>query len=184
MDNILKKLRILINDELTTVSDIFVYDNSSTFTLTEENVESVDEVYVNDETSGVTSNVSSNLKKVSITSSLNEGDIVRIDSSVYKEYSDNELKGYIQAALFYLSVNNYHVAFDYDEETDDIYPAPETKEENLIAMIASLIINKPINSLRLPDVSITYPNTMPLEERISKTIAKFKKDGPGIFYLA
>ena len=182
MDKIILKVRGLLGDFLTTVSDLFTYENSKIFSLTENNVGSVSEVYVNDEISNITHTYNPTSNKVTITSSLISGDAIKIDYTCYQNYSDTEILSYIQAALIHLAINNY-ASFEYDSTTDAIYPTPESKEENLIAIVTSLLINPDNRSIRLPDLTINIPNDIPTDQKISKTIARYKKDTHGIFTL-
>jgi len=182
MTNLINKIRTLIADNLTTITDIFTYENSKVFSLTENNVSAVTEVYVNDVSSAVTYSYSSTANKVTITSSLNTGDTVKIEYSAYQNYSDSEITAYIQAALIHLSINNYY-NFEYDSTTDDIYPSLQSKEENLVAIVTSLLINPDNRTIRLPDLTINLPNDLPTDQKIAKTIARYKKDSHGIFSI-
>jgi hypothetical protein len=180
MDSIILKVRYLIGDNLTTVDDVFTYDTSAIFTLSESNISTITDVYRNDISSGVTHTYSSTTKKVTVSSSLTAGDTIKIEYTCYQNYSDTELTAYIQAALIHLSINNYY-NFEYDSATDAIYPTPESKEENLIALVTSILINPDNRSIRLPDLSIGVPNDLPTDQKISKTISKFKHDTHGVF---
>jgi hypothetical protein len=182
MDNIINKVRTLIGDYLTNVSDIFTYENSKIFSLTENNVGTITEVYVNDAISNITHTYSSTSNKVTITTALTSGDTIKIDYTAYQNYSDTEITSYIQAALVHLSINNYY-NFEYDSTTNDIYPTPESKEENLIAIVTSLLINPDNRTIRLPDLTINLPNDLPTDQKISKTIARYKHDSHGVFDL-
>jgi hypothetical protein len=177
------KIRQLIDDNSDPETDIFTYENSKTFTLTEPNALTITDVLVN----GVSSNViytstSTIPKKVTITSSLTFGDTVQIDFTCYKNYSEAELLNYIQSALVHLSVNNYN-DFEYDATDDTIYPDLEVAEENLVAIIVATLINPDNKSLRLPNISISVPNDYPVNIKISKLIGSFKRDKEGIFSL-
>lgn len=182
MDNIILKVRNLLGDILTTVSDIFTYENSKVFSLTENNVGTIADVYVNDTISGVTHTYNSTSNKVTISSSLTSGDSIKIEYTCYQNYSDSEIKAYIQSALVHLCINNYY-NFEYDTTTEEIYPVPEMREENLIAIVTSLLISPDNRGIRLPDLTISIPNDLPTDQKISKTIARYKKDSHGIFEL-
>lgn len=182
MDNIIAKTRNLINDNLATIEDFFTYGSSAIFTLTESNIGTITDVYVNDVASGVTHSYNSTTKKVTITSSLTSGDSIKVEYTAYQNYSDNEIKAYIQAALIHLSINNYY-NFEYDSTTDEIYPTVEPKEENLIAIVTSLLINPDNRTIRLPDLTISLPSDLPTDQKISKTIARYKKDSHGVFSI-
>ncbi len=174
------KIRQLLGDFSQDVTDIFTYSNNSVFTLSESNPISITDVYRNRVSSGVVHSFDSNTNKVTITSSLTSGDTIEIEYPAYLNYSQNELLEYIQAALVHLSLNNYS-DFEYDTSDDSIYPEPILREENLIAVLASIIIRPDNKSIRLPDVTINVPQDLPLNDKISKTIALFKKNSGGLF---
>ena len=179
MTSIIAKTRYLIEDSSTATIDIFTYEASSVFTLTESNPIAITTVYINNvATSGYT--YSSTTKRVTITDSLTVGDTIQINYTAYLNYSDNELREYIQSALIYLSINNYY-DFIYDSDDDTIYPSPETREKNLIASIAALLIKPNNTSIRLPNISITLPKDYPTNEKIAKLIATFKRSKEGVF---
>lgn len=180
--SILTKIRNLRQDNLVSGTDIFTYANSSTFSLSEANISSVTDVYRNDVASGVSHTYSSTSNKVTITSALTVGDTVQVDYQYYEYNSDTELKAYIQAALTHIAINGY-TTFEYDTTEDEVYPCPTEKEEYIIALIASILIDPDNRSIRLPDVSIGVPNDMPTDEKITRTIAKFKHGSHGIFDL-
>jgi len=180
LSNLESKIRYLIGDTLQTMQpgDIFTYENSSIFTLTESNVNSVTAVLVNDTelTSGDWS-YNSTTNKVTITSSLSVGDTVEIRYTYYPNYSSTEIQNYIQAALVHISANNYKT---FIVENDTIYPEPDDREKNLICLITALLINPDNKTIRLPDVSIVAPRDLPLDQKISRAIAIFKNNTHGI----
>jgi hypothetical protein len=180
MTNIRAKIRNLLGDNSASGSDIFTYGTSAVFSLSEANILSVVDVYRNDVASGVTHSYNSTTKKVTVTSSLTAGDTVQVDYTYYPNYSNNELTAYAQAALIHLSINNYF-NFTYDSTNDQIYPIPEEKEENLIALVAGLLIDPGNRTIRLPDVTIGVPNDLPTDQKISRAIAMYKKDSHGYF---
>jgi hypothetical protein len=180
VSTIKSKIRQLIEDSSSVVSDIFTYETNIKFTLSEPNVISVSDVYRNGTSSAVVYSYNSSTKKVTITSSLTVGDTIQIDYSCYKNYSDTELLNYIQSALTHLSINNYY-DFEYDSTDDAVYPTPEVREENLIASIVSILINPDNQSIRLPNISIGVPRDYPTNEKIAKLIATFKRDRIGDF---
>lgn len=175
------KVRYLIGDNLTEMipGDIFVYENSNVFTLTESNVSSVSTVLVNDSELGFGDwSYNSTTNKVTITVSLSVGDTVEIRYSYYPNYSSSEIQKYIQAALVYISANNYKT---FIVENNTIFPEPNDREKNLIALITSILIEPNNKTIRLPDVSIVAPRDLPTDQKISRAIALFKKDTHGIF---
>lgn len=177
------KIRQIIDDNSTNETDIFTYENSKTFTLTESNALAITDVLVNGTSSNVIyTSTSTSPKKVIISSSLTAGDTVQINYTCYKNYSEAELLNYIQSALVHLSINNYN-EFEYDSTDDTIYPDLELAEENLVVIIAATLIYPDNKSLRLPNISINVPTDYPVNMKISKLIGTFKRDKTGIFDL-
>jgi len=179
MTDLLNKIRFLTGDMATTGTDVYTYSNTSVFTLSEPNVVSVTDVYVNGVTSGVTHSYSSTTKKVTVSSAMTAGDTVEIEYTYYANYSDAELTSYMQAALVYLSVAGF--LFEYDSDDDDIYPQLTSKEENLIALVTSISLTPDNCNIRLPDVSIVSTSNLSPRDRINQVIALYKKDTHGIF---
>ena len=172
--------RYLVDDLPTNAVDIFTYTTTPIFTLTESNPISITDVLVNGHSSGVTYTTSADKTQITVTSHLNSLDIVEIDYTCYKNWSDTELQGYVQAAIVHVSVNNI-VTFKIVNNT--MYPEPLDEQANLIAMIASILINPQNISYRMPDVAVTVPKDLPTIDKVRKVIHTYKKDGPGVFYL-
>lgn len=173
-ETIIPIVRVLIEDEASLKKDIFVYNGISTlFTLTEASVIEIESVLVNDVESGVTCAFDDVTKKIDITSPLIIEDVVEVNYSAYENYSDTEITAYIKSALTHLSVNNYKT---FKVVSSSLYPEPTDAECNLIAMIASTIINPQNVSYRMPDVNITVPKDLPTSDKIRKIIASFKKN--------
>ena len=79
----------------------------------------------------------------------------------------------------YISINKYA---DWQIKDDDnIYPTPSFAEQNLIAMIASIIIDPENKSIKHPDFSVVIKNASSTSDIISKVIGIFKKSPIGIF---
>ena len=175
-------LRAILGDEIRNGVDMLQYNTSSVFSLSEPNTQTVVSVAVNDVTSGITYTYDSTEQKVTITSSLITDDIIEINNTYYSNYSDSELTGYIKHAMGYISVNQYA---DWEFKDDNnIYPTPTFAEQNLIAMVAAIIIDPENKSIRTPDFSITMKNPMTTADMISKVIAIFKKSPAGIWVMA
>lgn len=173
MTTIIEKIRDIIGDNLVKSVDIFEYLSSDIFTLQEANpIESSLSVLVN----GLLHNGSGkwsfdpNTNKITV-DDIAVSDIIEIDYNTYLKYSDNEIKSYIRAALVYISVEKYK---DFKNQSDYIFPTPIEKEENLIALIASILINPPVKSYRTPEFSITFGETMSKEEKIKKLVKQYK----------
>jgi len=178
--NIITKIRALLNDNLSSGEAVFTYSTSRIFILPESNTVSVTEVSRNDTSSGVTYSYNSTNQKVTVTSSLTFGDSIKLSYTYYPDYSDTELKKYYNAAIVHLSVNGY-ASFEYDSTDDVFYPDVSLKDENLIALIISTLIDPDNRTIRLPDLTIQVPNDLPTNQKISKYIASFKRDTHGVF---
>ena len=158
--------------------DIFTYNTSAVFTLTENNPISVSEVLVNDETSGVTYTYNSSTNKVTISSSLTSGDTIEIQYTYYPNYSSTEIQNYIRASIVHLSVNGYYT-FEVGNN-DTIYPEPDENENNLIAFIAAILIEPNNKTYRLPDITVQVPNPLSKDDMIRKAISIFKLGAVGV----
>jgi len=184
MQNIVDRIRNLIDDNLKSllVPDSYIYNGiDNTFTLTRNNpVESTIKVYKGGTllTSGYTFDETTNkvtilLLELETGEELESGDSILIYYSCYEKYSDTELEGFIGAALIYLSVGKYGNFII--GSADLIFPTPSIKEENLIAMIVSIIIKPPISSIRTPELTINFPERLSKDEKISRLIDNFTK---------
>jgi len=179
--NITSKIRQILNDNSTSGSDVFTYENSPIFTLSEPNILSVTEVYVNSTESSVIHSFNATTNRVTISSALLAGDSVQIEYTYYPNYSNTELVNYMNAGLTYFSINNYG-DYVYDTSTDDIFPQLEPREENLLAIITATLIDPDNRTIKLPDITIQTPNNMSTPERISKYISNFKRGSThGVF---
>jgi len=177
------KVRNLLGDFSITQKDVFTYASSAIFTLTQNNPVAVTIVYKNSvELSSSLWSFDSDTNKVTLTGTLTTGDTIEIDYTCYLNYSTAEINAYIQSAIIYLSINNYY-DFRYDSTTSCIYPELEEREENLIAMVTSVLVEEPIQALRLPDLTINFPNNLNKDSKISKIISIYKKDNSGIIDL-
>ena len=178
------KVRNLIGDNLKADKDIFTFTSSRIFSLSEERTTEVTAVYINDEElaeSGSNWLYSLTTNKLTIGSSvtLAVGDTIQVDFNHYENYSDAEILAYIQSSISYISLYNYKT-FEYQD--DDINPEPTEAEENLIAVIARIIIRPDNNSIKMPELQILKSiNSLPTEQMIYQAIASFKRNSHGVF---
>lgn len=183
MTEIILKIRHLINDNSISTSDIFTYGSSKVFTLSESNVNEVVTIYRND-VSNAYYTYNSTTKKVTYTGNLTSGDTIQIDYTYYPNYSDTEIQSYIHSALVHLSNHNYE---DFTVESgNNIYPTLTPEEENLVALIASILIEPDNKTIRLSDITIGLPfslSNVSTYDKIAKVIASFKKNTHGVFEL-
>ena len=177
------KIRGLLNEGSKSGIDIFTYEASDVFTITEDNVNTVTDVLKNDVSIGAGNwAYSSANNKVTIASGVSviAGDTIQINYTYYPNYSDNELDGYIQAAITYIAVNNYQT---FEIDSDDINPEPTIAEENLIAMVASIIINPDNKSYTIQEIRVIVSpaNSFSTQDKIAKVINSFKRNSHGVF---
>lgn len=115
--------------------------------------------------------------KVTVIPDMNSGDTVMIFYTYYPKYSVNEIQAAIKSAMTHISINNYE---DWDVyEDDNVYPEPSQREQNLIAVIAGLVLDPDNKSYKLPDLAVSVPQDDPLPTKISKIIGRFKKNSTG-----
>jgi hypothetical protein len=178
LTNVETKVRYLVDDPSTSQKDLFSYTNTAVFTLTEDNVISVSTVLINDveqDTSDWSHDTDTN--KVTISNiTWSTGDSVEINYTYYPNFSSTIIQNYVQAALLHISAANIK---DFIVVSSTIYPEPSDREENLIAMIASLLINPDNKGYRLPDVTMYVPRDLPTHDKVRKTLAVFKKNTHG-----
>jgi len=176
LDDILEKIRALIGDIGTDCPEVFTYDgNNPSFPLGACEVKCINSVLLNGTELGSGEySFDSSTNTVTVTASMNEGDQIQVNYCALK-YTDTELTEYVRASLVWLSIYSFCSEGDFELETDTIYPTPTNKENDLIALISSILIKPDYSSYRLPTLTITYPRTMPKEDRIEKLITKFKR---------
>ena len=179
MTDIILRTRDLIGDNLiTTGRDVFIYESitsSKIFTLTEANITaSTIVVYKNGVLwAGTNYSYSATTGKLTVTGTLVAGDSLEVDYSYYAKYSDTELQGQIRSAISYLSVEKYGT---FAVKTDNIiFPTPTAGEENLIALIAAILIKGDLVGYRTPELIMTFERGDSKEKKIKKFVRQFKK---------
>jgi len=177
------KVRNLIADNLKSDKDIFTFTSSRIFSLSEERISDVTALYVNDVEITQSGNWSysstTNKVTINVAVTLSVGDTIQIDFTAYENYSDAEILAYIQSAMSYISLHNYQT-FEYQD--DDINPEPTEAEENLIAVIARIIIAPNNDTIKMPELQILKNlNSIPTEQMIREAIASFKRNSHGVF---
>lgn len=184
MTEIILKIRNLIQDILKTDGrDLFTYESvasSKIFTLTESNVSSSTIIVLKNGSVWAASNYSysSTTGKLTVTGSLTAGDSLEVTYSYYQKYSDTELQGFIKAAISHLSVERYNT---FTVKSDNvIFPTPTEAEENLIAIIATILIKGDVTGYRTPELTISFERGDSKEKKIKKIVRQFKKS-KGVF---
>ena len=171
------KVKSLCGDFEKSSFEIFEYTTTNIFTIAQCNI-TITEVLLN---GVVTSDYSfsADTNKITITASgLASGDKIETDLT-YFSYSTTELKEYIRAALTWISIYGKDEA-DYEIEDTAIYPTMDNTTEDLVAIIASILIKPNYNRKSLPGgITITYPKTMPKEKVIEQLICRYFR-GSGV----
>lgn len=176
LTNATTKVRELLNDTVKTKQpgDIFTYANSDVFTLWENNISSVTSVLKNDaEQAASLYSYDEDTGKVTISFSPSAGDTIEVIYTYYKKYSDTEIQNYIKRAIAELSIQQYKT---FKVISSSIYPDPDDSEENLIALIASVLMEPKNKRINLTGgLTLTPENTMSTYDMIAEMIARFKK---------
>jgi hypothetical protein len=179
MTTVIEKVRNLIEDSLKTDGrDAWTYESTVTskiITLTESNVVAASIIVLKGGVVWASSNYtfSAVTGKLTVTGSVTVGDFLEIDYSYYKKYSDTELQGHIKAALSYLSVEKYKT---FAAKSDNIiFPTPDEGEENLIALVACILIKGDVVGYRTPELTISFERSDSKEKKIKKLVRQCKK---------
>ncbi len=166
------KIRALTEDLQSTDTETFEYVNSAIFTLQEENIEDITEVSLDGIALGSGDySFDSSTNKLTIIASLSGVSNIEVVYTYYK-YSDTEVDSYVKASLVWISIFDVSEN-DYEIEDDDIYPEPDGRTLDLIALIASILINPNWTEYKLPTVTVKYPRKWSKEEKIEKLISRF-----------
>ena len=169
MTTIITKTRNLIQDLLdTTPKDSFTYYTSKIFTLSEDNASSI-KVYVNGVLVADTEyTFDTDTNQLTYTGSLTVGASIIITYSAYLKYADAEIKSYIKAAISYIAVEKYKTFVA--NSSDLIFPTPSEAEENLLALVASILIKGDIRQYRTPEITIVFQDNDSIEKKIKKSV--------------
>lgn len=168
------KIRTLVGDLGVVNTEVFEFTTSNIFTLCTENVTAINSVKINGNElgSGETYSFNSTTNELTLTATLTSGDNIEVKFTSYK-FSETELDKYIEAGLVYISMFADNTDDDWEIEDEEIYPTPNNKEEDLIALVASILIKPDYSSYKLSNVTVTYPRSMTKEERIVELVTRF-----------
>jgi len=184
MDTIIAKVRDLIEDNYKYSPEIQeYYGGAKIFTLQSSNISETSlKVYKNG-TLWADSNYSYDLDtgKVTVTGTLNTGDNLEFAYNTYEKYSDNEIRGYIRSALYHLTIEKYKTFCA--KPGNIIFPTPSESEEDLIAIVASILIKGSIRSYRTPEFTIQFEEGVSSDEKIKQSIRQFNKAYGNIEYI-
>jgi len=165
-------IRGLIEDFEKSDVEPFEYTTGDTiFILNENNIDEVTSVSINGIAleSGQWSYADGEVTIADESGIISSGDIVSI-KYIYYKYSDTELNGYILSALAYLNVIE---EINYKIDSDDIYPTPSSRLENLICLIAGILIKPNYSQYRLPNLTVSYPTKLDKDEKIQRLIDRY-----------
>lgn len=168
------KIRALIGDAPAKTSfEIFEYTTTNIFTIAAQNITLIKVLINNVETSNYSFDPITN--KITVTASgLASTDKIEVDFT-YFTYSDSELKEWIRASLTWISIYAKDEK-DYEIEASGIFPTPSNAMEDLIAIIASILIKPNISRKSLPGgLTVVYPKTMTKEKVIESLVIRFNQ---------
>ena len=171
------KIRGIVQDDANADGkDSFDFESSSSskvFVLSESNVLAIIAVYKNGSLWS-SSNYIYSLGRLTITGTLTAGDNLQVDYSYYPKYSDNEIVGFIKGAIAYLSTEQY-VTFIVGT-ANMLTPAPTEAQENLLALIAIILMKGDVVAYRTPELTISFERSDPKEKKIKKLVRQFNKN--------
>jgi len=168
------KIRSLIEDNLKTDFETFTYSDTNIFTISEENITSITTVLVNNVEIGTGDyDFNSTTNKITITTTgLAEEDNIEVNYTYYK-YSDTELISYIRSALVWMSLFGYG-STDYEIESNAVYPTPDNRTIDVIAIVSSILINPDWTKYILPNsVTVVYNNKLTKYQKLEKVLNRF-----------
>jgi len=191
MTTIIAKVRNIINDGLETAGrQIFEFlsiSSSKIFTLKESTAITASiKVYKNgvlwSDDNYTYDTDTCQLTVAEVTGEeLEVGDTLLVTFSYYKKYSDTIITRYINSALIYLSVAQYKT---FIATTGDVLdPEPTAAEENLIALVASTLMEGNIRSYRTPEMTVVFGDTDSKDKKINQIIRKFNKSYGVLEYI-
>jgi len=173
LDELYTKIRARCQDFGKSSFEIFEYTTSPTFTIAQTNI-TITRVLLN----GVVTTdytFDSTTNKITVTASgLTSTDKIEVDFT-YNVYSDTELKEYIRAALTSISIYLKDLG-DFEIEDEAIYPTMDNATEDLVAVVASIMIKPNYSKKSLPGgITEVYPRTKTKEKIIEEITVRFAR---------
>lgn len=179
---ILNIVRGIIQDFGESYTQPYTYLSSKIFKLSEENIIAISNVEVNGVVLAPANyTFSAVTNEVTITSTLIANSLIEITATFYSKYSDTAIKNMIPAALSYLATYA-HKVFYWNSSVPEFYPTPTQQEEYLIGMVVGIILKPNFTIYKTLNVTLQYPGTMSIEDKIKDVVAKYKKS-IGIFFI-
>lgn len=183
MNTIISKVRNLINDNYKFISETQeYYGGSKLFPLQYDTLDESTLLIYKNGVIWASSNYTYLNGKVTVTGTLVAGDNLTFEYNAFEKYSDTEIRGYICSALYYLSIEQYGTFTIESGET--ISPTPTEAEENLIAIVASILIKGNIRQYRTPEFTIIFDtDNMSIDKKIRTILRQFRKAYGVLDYL-
>lgn len=166
------KVKALCNDFGKSSFEVFEYTTTNMFTVAQCNISITSVLIDGIITSDYTFNADNN--KITITASgLASGSKIEVDYT-YFSYSESELKEYIRAALTWMSI---YGGEEKDSEIEDnaVYPTMDNRTEDMVSIIASILIKPNYSSYTLPNIKVVYPRVLSKEAKIEKILVRFNR---------
>jgi len=180
IDNLIKKIRALIGDFEKKGIEVFSYNISPIFTIAQSNI-TITQILLNGAILGsaqhsydITTNKITLIEE-SGSLELTSGDIIEVDYT-YNKYSTTEILEYILSALVYISVHSDNsMDWELDVENNYISPTPENREEDLICLVASILIKPDYSQYKTSTVAVTYAGKLSRDAKIERLVCKFTR---------
>ena len=176
MNSIVLKVRDLIEDNYKYEFEVQeYYGGSKIFTLQNANIDVTSLVTYKNGVLFASSNYTydANTGQVTVTGTLVAADNLKFTYNSYEKYSDNEIRGYIRSALYHLTAEKYKTFVAKPDNT--IFPTPNTSEEALIAIIASLLVAGSVRSYKTPEFAIQFEEGISTDKKIKQAVRQFNK---------
>jgi hypothetical protein len=186
--NYYQKIRALIQDSLVDGYYANEFISSYTFTLPDSSVQndstlvvSISQNIISDSNYSFDTNTSKLTISLTSGNTLTPGNLVEVNYKAYKKYTDNEIRQYILSAIIRLSTERYCTFILRSDDT--IFPTPVEPDENLICLIASILMEGNVASYKTSEVAITFGRDEDMESRIKRSIRQFKKTYGDLRYM-
>ena len=180
IDNLIKKIRALIGDLDKKGVEVFSYTISPIFTIAQSNI-TITQVLLNGvELGSAQYSFSTVTNKITLieesgTMELTSGDIIEVDY-LYNKYSETEILDYILSALVYISVySDESMDWELDVVNNYISPTPENREEDLICLVASILVKPEYSQYKTSTVTVNYAGRLSRDQKIEKLVCKFNR---------
>ena len=172
MDRLIRIIRGLCGDNLSTKSENHPYGSSNVFTLFQDNANALLSTLIDGVAlqSGQSASLSGN--DVTVVASLTTGEVLTFKFDYYSNFSDAQIKAAIESALSYISIKDLK-DFYYNTTDEQITPYPNKKEEYLIAIIASIILKPNYTMYSTSTIEVRCAGNKSKEEKIDDVLKNY-----------